>query len=373
MRTSAMTVCVVLVSAWAGAADVVDSVPFSTNWFDDHDNGLWLGYGFAGSNVYPTAEITGPEGDGVVGTMTAAAGGLGFSLGAVGWTAYGVRVQYVVQALSVPEGESLRTRIGLSADGGNQDDVTAEFLHHTPGILSANVRSRNSTFPEASQTWDDTGLTFAPGDWARLTLIVPELNSVKVSIEKWDGSAWSTPQTRVLNATDTTAAGGIVGRDFKRLTAGLLPSPGITTAVTAYVDLITVDDAFVEEEVPPANTKIVSDPTQGFIQAGNRLTLTAPTGSNYEWFKDDVSISEDPPRVTGAFERTLVFDPVQESDAGIYTVSYDDGSEKEIVVTDPFLLEVLPAGSLPVAGVAALALLALGLGAGAVRYVRRAK
>ena len=365
MRAAVLAVCVILASGWAVAATLVDSAPFTTDWFEDNENGLWLGSGFAGCYVYPTAAVTGPEDDGVVGTMTAPVGANGWILGAVGWTAYPVRVQYIVQVLEVPPGEELTTSIGTSADAGNQDDVTVAFLHHTPHILSVNVISRNATFTGASQEWDDTGLTFAAGDWARLTLLIPESDSIKVSIAKWDDgtSTWGTPETRVVSAVDTTAAGGLILRDFKRLTAALIPSAGITTEQTMYVDFITVEDEYVE----PA---IVAAPS-GWIEAGERLTLTAPEGSNYEWFKDDVSVSDDPPRVTGAFERTLVFNPVAESDAGTYTCSYDDGTMKVTVVTSPFELVVFAEGSLPAAGAAALAILALGAITAGVAALRR--
>ena len=53
----------------------------------------------------------------------------------------------------------------------------------------------------------------------------------------------------------------------------------------------------------------------------------------------------------------MQFDPVLEEDAGIYTCRYDDGS-KALVETSPYTLDVLPPGSLPAAGAAALAILA---------------
>jgi hypothetical protein len=56
--------------------------------------------------------------------------------------------------------------------------------------------------------------------------------------------------------------------------------------------------------------------------------------------------SGDPDRITGMTSEDLVFDPVRESDAGVYTCEYDNGL-KAVFITEPYTLQVLPAGTLP--------------------------
>jgi hypothetical protein len=88
----------------------------------------------------------------------------------------------------------------------------------------------------------------------------------------------------------------------------------------------------------------------GFIQEGDRLVLSAPFGSDYQWKKDGVDVTADPGdpgRITGITSKDLVFDPVQQSDAGVYTCVYTNAADEE-VETAPYTLEVLPPGSLPV-------------------------
>jgi hypothetical protein len=110
---------------------------------------------------------------------------------------------------------------------------------------------------------------------------------------------------------------------------------------------------------------IISNVYPPFIDEGTVVILTAPAGSDWKWMKDGAEI-------VGATDRELVFDPVKVSDEGSYTVEYNDGT-KVIQTTDPFILEVQPEGSVPVAGLAGLALL-VGAGAlGGVRVIRRRK
>ncbi len=86
-----------------------------------------------------------------------------------------------------------------------------------------------------------------------------------------------------------------------------------------------------------------------FIENGAVLTLSAPSGSDYRWMKNGIDVapdSGDPDRITGMTNEDLVFDPVLESDAGVYTCEYDNGL-KAVLVTEPYTLQVLPAGTLP--------------------------
>lgn len=118
---------------------------------------------------------------------------------------------------------------------------------------------------------------------------------------------------------------------------------------------------------------IVSNPAPGFIEEGGPLTLTAPAGGlSYQWRYDGGDLS-DTERVTGVNNRVLVFDPVMLDDAGPYTCVYDDGVEKTVLETPVFNLEVLPAGSVPVAGIIGLAMLAATTACGGVLVVRRKK
>jgi hypothetical protein len=115
---------------------------------------------------------------------------------------------------------------------------------------------------------------------------------------------------------------------------------------------------------------IVSNPGPGFIEQNGPLTLTAPEGSNYQWRFNGGNMS-DTDRITGTDSRILEFSPVTMDDEGTYTCVYDDGTGKAIVETPPFVLTVLPAGSLPVAGVVGFALLAALTAIGGIVMRRR--
>jgi len=109
-----------------------------------------------------------------------------------------------------------------------------------------------------------------------------------------------------------------------------------------------------------------------FLAAGTRLVLTAPPGANYKWKKDGVYMEDAPDAITGTQTRYLVFDPLSEEDAGIYTCEYDDGT-KDMTQTPPFTLVVNAAGSLPAFGaLAAFATMGL-LAITAWRLMRRMK
>ena len=112
----------------------------------------------------------------------------------------------------------------------------------------------------------------------------------------------------------------------------------------------------------------------GFVEEGDNISLTAPAGgSNYQWLVNGFPLTDDEPRVTGTTTQTLTFNPVLESDSGVYTVQYEDGA-KAIVVSPAFELNVLPPNSLPVAGMLGLGLLSgLVTAIGVTRIRKRAE
>lgn len=118
------------------------------------------------------------------------------------------------------------------------------------------------------------------------------------------------------------------------------------------------------EPVDQGNT-ILSNVYPPFIDEGTTVILTGPAGTLHQWIKDDVEIP-------GATNRTLVFEPVTEEDAGIYKVQYDNGL-KVITVSDPFNLIVTPEGTVPAVGILGLVALAGACGLGGARLVRRRK
>ena len=80
---------------------------------------------------------------------------------------------------------------------------------------------------------------------------------------------------------------------------------------------------------------------------GYRAQLVAPAGKDYQWKKDGVPMTDDAPRVIGVTGKVLTFTPVNASDAGTYTVTYDDEA-KSATETATYVLTVVDPSSLPV-------------------------
>ncbi len=123
------------------------------------------------------------------------------------------------------------------------------------------------------------------------------------------------------------------------------------------------------------STMITSAPSLGFIAEGRPLTLRAPAGSGgpFQWQRDlgmGLEPVVDDARINGAATDELTFAPILETDAGVYFVDYEDGS-KAAVTSSPFVLSVLPFGSLPAAGLAGLVGLSVGLVTAAVASRQR--
>ena len=112
---------------------------------------------------------------------------------------------------------------------------------------------------------------------------------------------------------------------------------------------LTTDYTPYLAQAPAGTTEIVCSPGAGFIEEGMRVVLTAPDGLNHQWYFEGSA-------VVGGTSQELVLDPVQLSDAGSYVCRYDDES-KAVVDTPAYDLAVLPADSLPVAGLVGLGIL----------------
>jgi hypothetical protein len=104
------------------------------------------------------------------------------------------------------------------------------------------------------------------------------------------------------------------------------------------------------------------------IEADTYLALSAPAGgSNYHWMKNGIEMADSPPRLTGTHEETLVFDLLDETDSGVYICLYDDGSGAKVAqLTAPYVLDVLPANSVPLGGMVLFGSLLGLMGAGAL-------
>ncbi|MBI2425066.1 MAG: hypothetical protein HYV27_19735 [Candidatus Hydrogenedentes bacterium] len=117
---------------------------------------------------------------------------------------------------------------------------------------------------------------------------------------------------------------------------------------------------------------IESSRANGFIQDGHGLVLTAPAGTGHSWYRGGVPIVTEGERLTGVDSPSLIFDPVLESDAGIYTCAFNNGN-KALVETAPFTLMVLPPNSLPAGAWISIAALMAAITAFTLRLFRRSQ
>lgn len=115
---------------------------------------------------------------------------------------------------------------------------------------------------------------------------------------------------------------------------------------------------------------ITTIPAGPWFEAGTTLSLHAPTGmTNYQWKVDGEALTDNA-RIIGTTTDTLSFDPLELTDSGTYTCTYDNGA-KALITTTPFVLHVLAPDSLPVAGAVGLGLLLGSFGIGAGIKLRR--
>jgi hypothetical protein len=130
-------------------------------------------------------------------------------------------------------------------------------------------------------------------------------------------------------------------------------------------DVIVTGDTVPFFPPPPVGGVITCNYRPGFIEAGMDVILTAPSGTSYQW-------KESGDLLIGETSQTLEFNPIEESDGGSYTVVYEDGT-KVLNETPPFALDVLPAGSVPVAGLIGLGVMGLAACAGGAAFLRGRK
>lgn len=102
--------------------------------------------------------------------------------------------------------------------------------------------------------------------------------------------------------------------------------------------------------------------SKSLIEAEMNVVLTAPIGLDYHWYHDDDEL-------TGQTSRTLIFDSIEEVNRGTYVCTYKYGDT--VITTDPLELEVSPAGSMPVAGLAGLGIISVAMVLSGVALARR--
>jgi len=257
------------------------------------------------------------------------------------------------------------------------------YTWYVDGVEIAGENSQTLTFPAASETDEGEYIcTYTSG-----TLLQTEVLDLDVlSAPPISGVITSNPplgwiianRSLVLTAPDGTAfqwykdGEVLAGQNAQTLefTPVLVADEGPYTCVYNNGGLRETEVFNLQVESAGAGGVITSDPAPGWIQAEEPLTLTGPAGSaTYVWFVDGMLV-ENGGRISGADTETLVFSPVLVDDAGTYTVAYDDGS-KATVESQPFVLEVLPAGSLPLVGLAGMAAVSAALAAFGARRLRR--
>jgi hypothetical protein len=91
--------------------------------------------------------------------------------------------------------------------------------------------------------------------------------------------------------------------------------------------------------LPSTRKGYIKSSSSGWVQAGMSVTLSAPDGSDWQWYKDGAPI-------LGANDNVILLEPVEQTDSGTYEVAYYEGA-KARVASYPYHLEVFPEGSLP--------------------------
>jgi len=178
-----------------------------------------------------------------------------------------------------------------------------------------------------------------------------------------DGSATIsvTVSGQTLAATNNGATWSVADNALAALLPGVYDIEATATDAAGNVGSdATTGELTIEDPVTGTEGEIVADLPAEFWMEGIPLKLTAPDGFNYEWRKDGVPLIEDAPRLTGVNKQQLVFNTLLLSDAGVYTVRYDNGVAKALVESESFVLSVEPnleGEELPVTGLLGLMVL----------------
>ncbi len=163
----------------------------------------------------------------------------------------------------------------------------------------------------------------------------------------------------VITLVDITCGTGDLGQ-FQ------IPSLSASTNGSAVMDDFIMTGPDIADYPATETPEITCNVDPATIQSGNNVTLTAPEGSSYKWFKDGTEME-------GETGQVLEFGSIQEGDAGVYTCEFNDGTG--LVTTDPITLAVAaaPVGDLPVASLLGLGILAALCGSAGMRSLNRKK
>ncbi len=85
----------------------------------------------------------------------------------------------------------------------------------------------------------------------------------------------------------------------------------------------------------------------GSLEEGMSIHLVAPEGTGHVWFRNGQPVHEDPPHITGTGTQSLSIGPLATADSGDYECMYSDAAQN-LRITEPYNVDVLPVGSVPV-------------------------
>ncbi len=211
----------------------------------------------------------------------------------------------------------------------------------TPPVITVDTLVTNDTTPELTGTIDDASAVIhvtVSGPWPTQTH--PATNN---------GATWTLADNILSSITP----------GIREVTVTAWDSSGYAGTDATYNEL-TILGAVAGE--------VTSNLDHEETASGARLELTAPTGTNYQWKRDGVNLTDSPPRVTGTTSQTFIIDPLEALDSGSYTVEYQATTRASgFLETDPFDVVVdlfdfpgsSPPPALPTAALQQLMVLAL--------------
>lgn len=116
-------------------------------------------------------------------------------------------------------------------------------------------------------------------------------------------------------------------------------------------------------ETPDLGSDIIA--SSSFAIAGEFFSLTAPGIAPYQW-------SYNGGEIMGATDATLTFAPLEESDEGVYSVTFEDGTFGKVEASAEISVFVYPIGTpVPLTGILGLGLLAGACAMGGASALRR--